>query len=128
MIESSKESAVLPAHDVTITVIYDNRVFTDMCEAAWGFSCLVSGAERCVLFDTGGDGEMLMRNMGRLGIDPDSIDVVVLSHAHWDHTGGLGHLLEANGAVTILSPEGFAGQAREIAAEGNVVTPFSQWR
>lgn len=122
------DGGVLSAHEVAITVIYDNRAFIDGCEAAWGFSCLVTGAERCVLFDTGGDGEILMRNMDRVGIDPDTVDVIVLSHAHWDHTGGLERFLEANGDVEIVSPIGFTGELRKMAPdpEDRIIEP-SGW-
>jgi 7,8-dihydropterin-6-yl-methyl-4-(beta-D-ribofuranosyl)aminobenzene 5'-phosphate synthase len=42
-----------------------------------------------MLFDTGGDGKILLDNMHKLGIDPSCINSVVLSHAHNDHTNGL---------------------------------------
>jgi len=45
--------------------------------------------------------------MQKLGIEPNSIDTVVLSHIHGDHTGGLGGLLEKNHSVTVYLPESF---------------------
>jgi len=46
-----------------------------------------------ILFDTGWNAEPLLHNMKVLGITIDSIDTGILSHAHYDHTGGLPHLL-----------------------------------
>ena len=47
-----------------------------------------------VLVDTGLSPGPLLNNMGILGIDPKSIDSIFLTHCHYDHTGGLGGLLE----------------------------------
>ena len=52
------------------------------------------GEEMRVLVDTGLSPGPLLNNMGILGIDPKSIDSIFLTHCHYDHTGGLGGLLE----------------------------------
>jgi len=93
--------------DITITVVYDNNPYKEGLETAWGFSCLITGTEKTILFDTGGDGPLLLSNMQKLGIEPNSIDTVALSHIHGDHTGGLGGLLEKNPGVTVYLPESF---------------------
>ena len=41
-----------------------------------------------ILFDTGGDSATLLHNMKELNIDPKDLGIVVISHAHGDHTGG----------------------------------------
>ena len=85
----------LPATGIlTITIVYDNNVFDPRLKAAWGFSALVEYRGHTLLFDTGGDGGLLIENMSILGIDPTQIESVVLSHAHDDHTAGLGALLD----------------------------------
>jgi len=48
-----------------------------------------------MLFDTGTNGEDLMNNMRVLEIDPDAIDVAMITHKHYDHLGGLPQVLEA---------------------------------
>ncbi len=89
-----------------ITVLYDNKAYKQGPEIGWGFSCLIGGAERTILFDTG-PGSILPDNMEKLGIEPSRIDTVVLSHIHPDHTGGLEGFLEKNPDVTVYLPESF---------------------
>lgn len=90
-----------------ITVVYDNNTYDPRLQTAWGFSCLVEAGEATILFDTGGDGAILLGNMATLGSDPQSIEAVVLSHIHGDHTGGLRDLLGAGARPTIYVPRSF---------------------
>jgi len=92
---------------MTITVIYDNNPYKEGLETAWGFSALITGPEKTILFDTGGDGSILLNNMQKLAIDPNGINTVVLSHIHGDHTGGLNRFLEKNSNVTVYLPKSF---------------------
>jgi 7,8-dihydropterin-6-yl-methyl-4-(beta-D-ribofuranosyl)aminobenzene 5'-phosphate synthase len=92
------------AEDLDLTIVYDNNPYDEKLETRWGFSCLVEGAERTILFDVGGEGPVLLHNMERLKIDPKVVDIVVLSHVHYDHIGGLPDFLEANPAVTVYMP------------------------
>lgn len=71
-----------------LLILYDNRAGEGF-RPAWGFSCLVMAPGRNVLFDTGGDPGILEHNMKRLGLEREGIGDVVISHDHWDHTGGL---------------------------------------
>jgi 7,8-dihydropterin-6-yl-methyl-4-(beta-D-ribofuranosyl)aminobenzene 5'-phosphate synthase len=96
--------------DLTVTVIYDNRADAEGLEPAWGFACLVEGLEKAILFDTGGDGPTLLGNMAGLGVEPQDVDVVVLSHAHDDHTGGLAGFLDVHNAVTVYLLESFPNE------------------
>jgi len=76
--------------------------------------------ETTILFDTGGDGGILLANMRACGIEAAEIDAVVLSHNHFDHTGGLGAFLEANSHVTVylpkVFPEAFKQHVRKAGA------------
>jgi 7,8-dihydropterin-6-yl-methyl-4-(beta-D-ribofuranosyl)aminobenzene 5'-phosphate synthase len=101
--------------ELKITVIYDNDVFQEGLKSEWGFACMIEGAEKIILFDTGGDGAILMANMEKLGIDPGKIDVVVLSHKHWDHVGGLPDFLEKNSDVTVYMLESFPDKVKQVA-------------
>lgn len=83
-----------------IMTVYDNEVYPEASATGltskWGFSCLIEVSGERILFDTGGDGSVLLRNMEKLGIDPEDPGVIVLSHEHWDHTGGIPDLLDLN--------------------------------
>ena len=106
---------------LTVTIIYDNRVGAEGLKSAWGFACLVEGLEKTILFDTGGDGPTLLGNMAELGIKPRDVDVVVLSHAHWDHTGGLAAFLDVHSAVKVYLLESFPDEIGDDSRRRSVV-------
>ncbi len=82
-----------------LRIVYDNEAKEGL-ESDWGFSCLIE-AEKRILFDTGASGEILSRNMQRLGIRREDIEIIALSHEHWDHIGGLDAVLHQNVAVYV---------------------------
>jgi len=82
------------AATVRITIVYDNTTLDERCPADHGFACVVDAHGLRVLFDTGASGDILLRNMTHLGLDPASVDRVFISHPHWDHAGGLEALLD----------------------------------
>lgn len=55
----------------------------------WGFAALVEADGHTILFDTGMRPDTVLENAGELGVDLSSVDTVILSHNHFDHTGGL---------------------------------------
>ncbi|MBN1900840.1 MBL fold metallo-hydrolase [Candidatus Sumerlaeota bacterium] len=106
-----------------ITIIYDNTTLREDLQADWGFSALVEAGGRKILFDTGANGPILISNMQKLGINPKEISDVFISHAHFDHTGGLSAFLEQNSDVKVWLPPSFRGvlNARESVAVENPV-------
>ena len=110
-----------------ITVIYDNNPYKEGLETGWGFACLIRGVEKTVLFDTGGDGQRLLLNMKKLGIDPEEIDIIVLSHIHGDHVGGLHSVLEKNKDVIVYLlksfPESFK---KDVKAQGAKINEINE--
>jgi len=90
-----------------ISLVYDNRLNAPGVESGWGFSCLIETSGRRILFDTGDNGQKLMENLKALDVSPLSIDTVVLSHDHWDHTGGLKDFLKNNGKADIFIASSF---------------------
>ncbi|MCD6248673.1 MAG: MBL fold metallo-hydrolase [Hadesarchaea archaeon] len=74
-----------------LKILYDNEAKPGF-ESGWGFSCLIELEDEKILFDTGWDGNALLLNMGKFGVRPEDIGRIVISHAHWDHIGGLSHV------------------------------------
>jgi 7,8-dihydropterin-6-yl-methyl-4-(beta-D-ribofuranosyl)aminobenzene 5'-phosphate synthase len=85
-----------------ITIIYDNTAWNPGLTPDWGFACLVETTNHTLLFDTGAKGMILLGNMEKLGILPATVDMVVLSHNHWDHTGGLHDFLSIQPATVVV--------------------------
>jgi len=105
-----------------ITIVYDNNPFDQRLKTAWGFSAQIEYRGETVLFDTGGDGRILLDNMRALGIDPARIQSVVLSHAHGDHTGGLGAVLEFGDRPRVYLLPSFAeAYKRQVGGAAQVV-------
>jgi 7,8-dihydropterin-6-yl-methyl-4-(beta-D-ribofuranosyl)aminobenzene 5'-phosphate synthase len=92
-----------------VTIVYDNTAFRKDLQANWGFSALVETKEIKILFDTGTNGYILLSNMQKLEINPQSIGEVFISHAHFDHTGGLSAFLDQNSEVKVWVPPSFRG-------------------
>jgi 7,8-dihydropterin-6-yl-methyl-4-(beta-D-ribofuranosyl)aminobenzene 5'-phosphate synthase len=91
----------LPLRDSTVTTIGQ---VPEALIAEHGFSALITvtraGAEHRLLFDAGTSPDGVAENMRRMGIDPQSIEVIVCSHGHFDHTMGL------DGLARMLGPAG----------------------
>lgn len=104
---AQENTSTTAAKDLSITVSYDNNPYKERLKTAWGFSCVIRGTEKTILFDTGGDGPILLTNMEELDINPKEIDLVVLSHIHGDHVGGLFSFLEKNREVVVYLPKSF---------------------
>ena len=91
-----------------ITVLYDAFGNTPHLQKDWGYAALVEAGGKRILFDTGNDGAILAHNAKTLGVDLTRLDLVVMSHRHGDHMGGLSRLLDINPKVRIYAPkEGF---------------------
>ncbi len=108
-------------NDTTIVDIYDNVKFNPKFWTGFGFGAVMKLKNKIILFDTGGDSETLLANLGMAGIEPEDIDIIVLSHIHADHTGGLLGFLEKNSKIKVyvLSsfPDSFKDEIQKKGAE-----------
>ena len=103
-------------------MVYDNNPYKEGLTTSWGFACVIKGAEKTILFDTGGNSAVLRNNMLQLAIDSKEIDVVVLSHIHGDHVGGLNGFLQVNINVTVYLPAPFPPGFKESLKRTGIKT------
>jgi 7,8-dihydropterin-6-yl-methyl-4-(beta-D-ribofuranosyl)aminobenzene 5'-phosphate synthase len=78
-------------------------VFDQLCVACHGFSALATARQgtstSTVVFDVGPFGDVWLANAAKLAIDLSTIDVLFLSHWHWDHSGGIPTVVAAISAA-----------------------------
>jgi 7,8-dihydropterin-6-yl-methyl-4-(beta-D-ribofuranosyl)aminobenzene 5'-phosphate synthase len=98
---------------VRITVGYDNYGYLPDMETHWGFSCVIETPEHTLLVDAGEKGDLLLRNMGRLGMDLLQIDVALFTHIHKDHVNGLPSILDRTRDIPVFLPQSFTKDIRE---------------
>jgi 7,8-dihydropterin-6-yl-methyl-4-(beta-D-ribofuranosyl)aminobenzene 5'-phosphate synthase len=114
---------------IQMTIVYDNNSFDKKLEEDWGFSCFIRGLEKSILFDTGTNGHILLSNMEKLGIHPEEIELVFLSHGHEDHIGGLDALLTQNSKIEVWLPEFFSSSFKKaIKKEVATVTEVENFQ
>lgn len=99
-----------------VVVVYDNEALEGY-KAGWGFSCYIKAKEG-ILFDTGWDGNILLHNLEKAGID--DFDYIMLSHPHWDHIGGLNHVISKTNYVIV--PKSFSKNLKqEISKKAELI-------
>ncbi len=87
-----------------ITCLVENTAM--LSSTLWGehgLSFLVERGDARVLFDTGQSGAVLSHNLTELKLDLHDLSAIVLSHGHYDHTGGLSTALELFGRVAVYA-------------------------
>jgi 7,8-dihydropterin-6-yl-methyl-4-(beta-D-ribofuranosyl)aminobenzene 5'-phosphate synthase len=109
-----------------IACLVDDRARSDSgYTAEHGASFLIESAGRHVLFDTGQSGSVLLHNLAALGLEPERIDALIISHAHHDHTGGLPMLLErVSGLPLYAHPDLFRERFRKTDTGPKQVGPI----
>jgi 7,8-dihydropterin-6-yl-methyl-4-(beta-D-ribofuranosyl)aminobenzene 5'-phosphate synthase len=79
-----------------VTIIVDNAVpfgTRQSLRAEHGLSLLIEHAGKKILYDTG-QSSAVVSNLSLLNFRPSELDMLVLSHGHYDHTGGIYHVLQ----------------------------------
>lgn len=84
-----------------ITVLSDKNAHSPLI-SEHGLSLWIEYAGKNILFDVG-NGDALIRNAELLGIDLSMVDIVIISHGHYDHTGNLLQILSASKDVYIYA-------------------------
>jgi len=79
--------------DVRIKILVDNEAVRADLHGEHGLSLWIEYKGKHVLFDTG-QTRLLVRNAQEVGIDLARTDAIILSHGHYDHTGGLSSVID----------------------------------
>ncbi|MDO8885484.1 MBL fold metallo-hydrolase [Candidatus Oleimmundimicrobium sp.] len=107
-----------------VTIVYDNEVYLKnmRLKPSWGFSCLIETEDKKILFDSGWNGGILTSNLEELGFYPKDLDFIIISHQHWDHIGGLNHILDASSNIEVYVPKSFSRHLKnEIKSRAKLI-------
>jgi len=99
---------MINTNDINITILFDNQPYNKDLQTLWGFSCLIETPKETILFDTGSNGRVLLKNMQRLQCDAKKIDTLFLTHQHWDHIGGFDSVIELYPNIDIVLTSAFS--------------------
>lgn len=92
-----------------ITALCENTACDRRLGAEHGLSLFIETREHTVLFDAGASG-LFAENAAKLGIDLAKADAAVLSHGHYDHSGGFLKFFEINKRAPVYMNRNAAGK------------------
>jgi 7,8-dihydropterin-6-yl-methyl-4-(beta-D-ribofuranosyl)aminobenzene 5'-phosphate synthase len=111
-----------------ISIIFENNTKKNL-ECGWGFSAMVEKGGETLLFDTGNCGTDILTNLEVMGFDIGKLSRVVISHDHWDHTGGIFELLKVKKGITFYTGEDLGKiYSEEVERRGGKVSKGKDWR
>ncbi len=93
-----------------IRIIYENGSISSKFMFGWGVSYLI---DRNILFDAGEKFQPLFKNMKNMNINIADIKTVIISHDHWDHTGGLWDILKRGKGIKVYICPGFGDEFKK---------------
>ena len=88
-----------------IVTLIENLANRSGLIAEHGLSFYIETDKSKIIFDTG-QSSLFLNNAKKLNINIEDVDALVLSHGHFDHTGGLYPFLEANKKAKIFCKKG----------------------
>ncbi len=95
-----------------IKILFENKRISNAFFLGWGVSYLI---EDRILFDTGEEWDSLLNNMNVMDVAMNDIKKVVISHEHFDHTGGLWEILRKNHGLDLYICQGFDRRFKDKA-------------
>lgn len=107
-----------------IIILMEDTCGNPICEYEHGLSIYLETVKHKILMDTGASGKTLS-NAKKLGVELEQVDTVILSHGHYDHSGGLTAFGQLNRKAAVyvqksafgdfFHGERYIGVAKEIA-------------
>ena len=91
-----------------IYTLIENTTCSDLL-SEHGLSFYIETVNHRLLVDSGSSAKFL-ENAKKLSVDLSKVDLVILSHGHYDHSGGLLAFLEINGHASVLMQEKAVGE------------------
>ena len=89
-------------------ITFDNDSISPDIQPLWGFAAYIELPQKDLMFDTGSDGRVLLKNMAKMGLSASNASRLFLSHPHWDHIGGLDSVIELNPTLPITLTSSFS--------------------
>ncbi len=83
-----------------VTTLIENTLAHKALRSQHGISLFIEYNGKNILFDTGSD-DLFIRNSHKLNISLSTVDIVIISHAHYDHGGGLTAFLSTNSRAQV---------------------------
>jgi len=105
---------------VTVKVIYDNYVKTNGLQPDWGYSVLIEGLDKTIIFDMGTKPDVFTANFRKMELEASKIDFMVLSHEHGDHTGGIPAFIEMKKDIPVIIPFSFSERFKKRMADSGL--------
>ena len=113
-----------------IALMENTSTHTDL-HTEHGLSLYIEACGQKILFDAG-QSELFAENAEKLGVDLAQVDLCILSHGHYDHSGGLNRFLELNSHAPILmnkraftdcwhGSDHYIGVDRTLADSGRII-------
>ena len=112
-----------------LKILADNHQIDESLKMCWGFSCLISpvrnnqdsvskdeisnGVGETLLFDTGESKDVLDFNMQKMEVQAEKIKKLVISHDHFDHTGGLEAAVKKNSGMEVYLLSDFSDELKK---------------
>ncbi|MBD3315976.1 MAG: MBL fold metallo-hydrolase [Chitinivibrionales bacterium] len=91
--------------DLSGIILIDDHAGEQGLHTEHGLSLWIEAAGKRILFDTG-QSDACVQNAEKLGIDVGTADLLVLSHGHYDHTGGVEEILRRNPHIAVYCHPG----------------------